>query len=175
MEPRLEDAGIDARGRRLRQRARHLDAAQRRGRDRALKTALGDARYKIPISSLKSAIGHLLGAAGAVEAVATLLALRDRIAPPTLGLRARARARPRLRPASGQAAGHRRQARDRDLVVVRLRRHNACSLGAVCRRRRHPRTLDSEGKKLLITGVINRESIAFEVASRRRRPARRSC
>jgi 3-oxoacyl-[acyl-carrier-protein] synthase II len=52
----------------------------------ALKTALGDHVYKIPVSSLKSSIGHLLGAAGAVEAVATLLALRDRIAPPTLGL-----------------------------------------------------------------------------------------
>jgi 3-oxoacyl-[acyl-carrier-protein] synthase II len=52
----------------------------------ALKTALGDRAYEIPVSSLKSSIGHLLGAAGAVEAVATLLALRDRIAPPTLGL-----------------------------------------------------------------------------------------
>jgi 3-oxoacyl-[acyl-carrier-protein] synthase II len=52
----------------------------------ALKLALGDHVYKIPVSSLKSSIGHLLGAAGAVEAVATLLALRDRIAPPTLGL-----------------------------------------------------------------------------------------
>ncbi|WP_028061997.1 beta-ketoacyl-[acyl-carrier-protein] synthase family protein [Solirubrobacter soli] len=52
----------------------------------ALKTALGERAYQIPISSLKSSIGHLLGAAGAVEAVATLLALRDRIAPPTLGL-----------------------------------------------------------------------------------------
>jgi 3-oxoacyl-[acyl-carrier-protein] synthase II len=52
----------------------------------ALKTALGDHAYKIPVSSLKSSIGHLLGAAGAVEAVATILALRDRIAPPTLGL-----------------------------------------------------------------------------------------
>jgi 3-oxoacyl-[acyl-carrier-protein] synthase II len=52
----------------------------------ALKTALGEHVYKIPVSSLKSSIGHLLGAAGAVEAVATLLALRDRIAPPTLGL-----------------------------------------------------------------------------------------
>jgi 3-oxoacyl-[acyl-carrier-protein] synthase II len=52
----------------------------------ALKTALGEHAYKIPISSLKSSIGHLLGAAGAVEAVATILSLRDRIAPPTLGL-----------------------------------------------------------------------------------------
>jgi 3-oxoacyl-[acyl-carrier-protein] synthase II len=52
----------------------------------ALKIALGDRAHDIPISSLKSSIGHLLGAAGAVEAVATILALRDRIAPPTLGL-----------------------------------------------------------------------------------------
>jgi 3-oxoacyl-[acyl-carrier-protein] synthase II len=52
----------------------------------ALKLALGERATQIPISSLKSSIGHLLGAAGAVEAVATILALRDRIAPPTLGL-----------------------------------------------------------------------------------------
>jgi len=51
----------------------------------ALKVALGDRATQIPISSTKSAIGHLLGAAGAVEAVATVLALRDRIAPPTIG------------------------------------------------------------------------------------------
>jgi 3-oxoacyl-[acyl-carrier-protein] synthase II len=47
----------------------------------AIKKVLGDG---VPVSSLKSAIGHLLGAAGAVEAVATILAMRDRIAPPTL-------------------------------------------------------------------------------------------
>src|SRR3954470_3919320 len=51
----------------------------------ALKTALGAAAYEVPVSSLKSSIGHLLGAAGAVEAIATVLALRDRLAPPTLG------------------------------------------------------------------------------------------
>jgi 3-oxoacyl-[acyl-carrier-protein] synthase II len=51
----------------------------------ALKTALGQHAYAIPVSSTKSAIGHLLGAAGAVEAVATVLALRDRVAPPTIG------------------------------------------------------------------------------------------
>jgi 3-oxoacyl-[acyl-carrier-protein] synthase II len=52
----------------------------------AIKLALGDHAWRVPVSSTKSAIGHLLGAAGAVEAVATLLALRDALAPPTLGL-----------------------------------------------------------------------------------------
>jgi 3-oxoacyl-[acyl-carrier-protein] synthase II len=56
-----------------------------RAETRAIKLALGKRASEIPVSSTKSAIGHLLGAAGAVEAVATLLALRDRIAPPTLG------------------------------------------------------------------------------------------
>jgi 3-oxoacyl-[acyl-carrier-protein] synthase II len=56
-----------------------------RAETRAIKLALGARASEIPVSSTKSTIGHLLGAAGAVEAVATLLALRDRIAPPTLG------------------------------------------------------------------------------------------
>jgi 3-oxoacyl-[acyl-carrier-protein] synthase II len=56
-----------------------------RAETNAIKTALGEElAAKVPVSSTKSAIGHLLGAAGAVEAIATLLALRDRIAPPTL-------------------------------------------------------------------------------------------
>ena len=52
----------------------------------ALKTALGEERARqIPVSSTKSAIGHLLGAAGAVEAVATIETLRTGVIPPTLG------------------------------------------------------------------------------------------
>lgn len=51
----------------------------------ALKSALGAHASLVPVSSTKSALGHLLGAAGAVEAAATILALRDRVAPPTLG------------------------------------------------------------------------------------------
>ena len=51
----------------------------------ALKAALGERAAQIPVSSTKSAIGHLLGAAGAVEAIATILALRARLIPPTLG------------------------------------------------------------------------------------------
>jgi 3-oxoacyl-[acyl-carrier-protein] synthase II len=52
----------------------------------AIKRALGEERaHKIPVSSTKSAVGHLLGAAGAVEAVATVKTLGARIIPPTLG------------------------------------------------------------------------------------------
>jgi 3-oxoacyl-[acyl-carrier-protein] synthase II len=52
----------------------------------ALKRALGEERaHQIPVSSTKSAIGHLLGAAGAVEAVATALTLHTRVIPPTVG------------------------------------------------------------------------------------------
>jgi 3-oxoacyl-[acyl-carrier-protein] synthase II len=56
-----------------------------RSETEALKTALGEAAERVPVSSTKSAIGHLLGGAGAVEAIATLLALRERVLPPTLG------------------------------------------------------------------------------------------
>jgi 3-oxoacyl-[acyl-carrier-protein] synthase II len=53
---------------------------------RALKLALGGEANRIPCSSLKGTIGHLLGAAGSVELAATLLALRDGQIPPTANL-----------------------------------------------------------------------------------------
>jgi 3-oxoacyl-[acyl-carrier-protein] synthase II len=52
----------------------------------AFKLALGDDAYKAHISSIKGHIGHMLGAAGAAEAVATVLALKNGIVPPTAGL-----------------------------------------------------------------------------------------
>ena len=52
----------------------------------ACKTALGDFAYKAHISSTKSMTGHMFGAAGATEAIATILALRDGIIPPTINL-----------------------------------------------------------------------------------------
>lgn len=50
----------------------------------AIKMVFSERAYKIPVSSTKSQIGHLLGGAGAVEAIATLLALEEGILPPTI-------------------------------------------------------------------------------------------
>jgi 3-oxoacyl-[acyl-carrier-protein] synthase II len=56
-----------------------------RSETEALKLALNGRSAELPVSSTKSAIGHLLGAAGAVEAIATVEALRRGLAPPTVG------------------------------------------------------------------------------------------
>ena len=52
----------------------------------AIVAALGPAVDGVVVTATKSMTGHLLGGAGAVEAVATILALRDRVAPPTINL-----------------------------------------------------------------------------------------
>ncbi len=52
----------------------------------AIKKAFGAQAYKIPVSSTKSMTGHLLGAAGSVEAIFCILALRDQVVPPTINL-----------------------------------------------------------------------------------------
>jgi 3-oxoacyl-[acyl-carrier-protein] synthase II len=52
----------------------------------AIKTAFGDKAYRVPISSTKSMTGHMLGAAGGVEAIFSILALRDQVIPPTINL-----------------------------------------------------------------------------------------
>lgn len=51
---------------------------------RAIKAVFGEQAYKIPVSSTKSMTGHLLGAAGAVEAIFSILSIRDGICPPTV-------------------------------------------------------------------------------------------
>jgi len=53
---------------------------------KAVETLLGDAAAKATMSSTKSSVGHLLGAAGAVEAIFSILAIRDQVAPPTINL-----------------------------------------------------------------------------------------
>jgi 3-oxoacyl-[acyl-carrier-protein] synthase II len=60
----------------------HNDAAE----TMALRTLLGDHSHRVPVSSIKSMVGHTLGAAGAIEAVASIVSLRDGFLPPTANL-----------------------------------------------------------------------------------------
>lgn len=53
----------------------------------AVKSVLGDRAREIPMSSIKAAVGHMMGAAGAAEAIATVMAINEGIVPPTLNYR----------------------------------------------------------------------------------------
>ncbi len=83
----LEEAGFDAEKDTLYINAHGTGTALNDSSEtKAYKLALGDAAYKAHISSTKSMTGHMLGAAGAVEAVASILALKSGIIPPTINL-----------------------------------------------------------------------------------------
>jgi 3-oxoacyl-[acyl-carrier-protein] synthase II len=86
MEQAVSDAEIDA------ARIGYINAhgtstpAGDKAESRAVKTLMGAAANQVAVSSTKSMIGHLLGAAGAVEAIFAVLSLRDQVAPPTINL-----------------------------------------------------------------------------------------
>ena len=77
-EPKKDNLYVNAHG-----TATHLNDLSE---TKACKLALGDFAYKAHISSTKSMHGHMLGATGAAEAIASVLALRDGIVPPTINL-----------------------------------------------------------------------------------------
>ena len=120
MRAAIRDAKARAAADRLRQRARHFDAARRRHRNQGHEARLRRARQKVAVSSTKSMTGHLLGGAGGLEAGISVLALRDQILPPTINHEdARPGLRSGLRP-EPRAQGRRRV---RAVELLRLRRH----------------------------------------------------
>ena len=121
MEMAMNKSGLDPRRHRLYQRARHLDAARRRARAGRGAALFGNAIGKLSMSSTKSAIGHLLGGAGAVESIFCILALRDQIVPPTLNLDNPSEGLRRRRPRAAHRQGARGQGRAQQ--QLRLRRH----------------------------------------------------
>jgi hypothetical protein len=67
----------------LHQRPRHLRAVERPHRDQAVKGVFQERSWGIAVSSLKSMLGHLWGVAGAVEAIATILTIKEGVIPPS--------------------------------------------------------------------------------------------
>ena len=85
MKMALDDAGVKA------EEVGYINAhgtstpMNDKGETRAVKTAFGEAAYNLCMSSTKSMTGHLLGASGGVEAILTVCALQEQMAPPTIG------------------------------------------------------------------------------------------
>ena len=86
MQNALRDAGLNAEDVDYVNAHGTSTAAGDLAENAAVKTLFGDHAKKLLVSSTKSMTGHLLGAAGGVEAVFSILALRDNIAPPTINL-----------------------------------------------------------------------------------------
>ena len=86
MRNTLKDAGINADAIDYINAHGTSTAAGDLAESRAVETLLGAAAKNVAVSSTKSMIGHLLGAAGAVEAIFSVLAIRDQVAPPTINL-----------------------------------------------------------------------------------------
>lgn len=86
MELAIEDAGIN------KEEVDYVNAhgtstpAGDKAESDAVKRYFGDHAYKLAMSSTKSMVGHMLGAAGGAEAVFTILSIRDQVAPPTINL-----------------------------------------------------------------------------------------
>jgi 3-oxoacyl-[acyl-carrier-protein] synthase II len=86
MNNTLQDAGVNA------DKLDYINAhgtstqAGDKAESQAIKSIMGPAAAQVAVSSTKSMIGHLLGAAGAVEAIFSVLAIRDQVAPPTINL-----------------------------------------------------------------------------------------
>ncbi|AMX02497.1 beta-ketoacyl-ACP synthase II [Microbulbifer thermotolerans] len=86
MQNALRDAGLDVEG------VQYINAhgtstlAGDKAEIKAVQAVFGEAADKLAVSSTKSMTGHLLGAAGAIEAIFSVLTLRDQVAPPTINL-----------------------------------------------------------------------------------------
>ena len=82
----LEKAGLTPSGHRPRQRPRDLDARGDRSELQAIHTIFGGDAGRISVTANKSMLGHTLGAAGAIEAIVSILTIRDSCVPPTINL-----------------------------------------------------------------------------------------